>query len=107
MQNEHDMRRHIMSRVYWIFAMRQIAKPTVRAIVFLSACLAVTSVVSVQNVIANVMGISSATRLTEFFFSAFAQTEFFVQSALTLATMVALWSVVDFIRASVRAPAHA
>ena len=62
MQTDNEIRRRIMTRVYWVYAIRQIAKPTVRAIIFLSACLGVTSYVSVKNVIANVVNMPSVAR---------------------------------------------
>ncbi|MEK9177364.1 MAG: hypothetical protein AAB923_03645 [Patescibacteria group bacterium] len=107
MQTDQQMRSRIMARVYWIYAIRQIAQPTVRAILFLSACLAVTSLVSVQNVIANVAGMSSVSRVTDFFLSAFAQAELFVQAPLVLAALILIWSAVDLVRVRTQAPAHA
>jgi hypothetical protein len=107
MHTDNEIRRRIMARVYWVYAIRQIAKPTVRAVVFLSACLAVTSIVSVKHVIANVMGMPSVSRVADFFLSAFVQTEFVVQTAVVLAALVLIWSVIDLIRTRVRIPAHA
>jgi hypothetical protein len=95
MHTDNEIRRRIMARVYWVYAIRQIAKPTV------------TSIVSVKHVIANVMGMPSVSRVADFFLSAFVQTEFVVQTAVVLAALVLIWSVIDLIRTRVRIPAHA
>ena len=107
MKTQDELRSHIMHRVRRIHLVRQIAKPAVRAIVFLAACLAITSLVSVRNVIANVSRMSGIAHIANFFLSAFVRTEFFVQAALIVALIVVVWSAVDLVRSRTHVPAHA
>ena len=81
-----------------IYFIRQLAQPAVRAGIFAAAILAVFSLVSVPNVIANTAGVESVSGLMVFFLSAFVETEFFVQVAVLIAGAIAAWAAVDTIK---------
>jgi hypothetical protein len=107
MQSDEVIRGRIMRRVYYLFTLRQVGQPMVRATMFVSACLAVLPLVSVPHVIANIMKVTNLAGVTPFLLSAFMKTEFFVQLAFLLAGFILVWSVLDLVKGVGRAPAHA
>lgn len=108
MGSDEAIRAHIMRRVYFLYILRQVSEPMVRAVIFLSACLAVMPLVSVPNIIANIMTkVTNLAGVTHFLFSAFMKTEFLVQGAFFLVVFIVLWSVIDFLNGIGRVPAHA
>lgn len=106
MKTEAMIRAAIMNRVYRLYVLRQISAPMVRAVIFLSAIVVVTPLVSVPNVITNMTQITTG-NLGSFLTSAFLETEVFVQGAAFLAAFILLWSLVDLLKGIGRVPAHA
>ena len=107
MHSDEAIRASIMRRVYQFYILRQVSAPMVRAVIFLSACLAVTPLVSVPNVLANITKVTTIAGIGPFLSSAFLKTEFFVQGALLIAAFVLFWSLIDLVKGAGRIPAHA
>lgn len=108
MKTDENLRSRIMRRVYLIYVIRQIGQPVIRASIFAVTLLAPLSFVSLPHVIENVGSVSTVAGVIAFFVSAFLKTELFVQFTLSLAGLVAVWSVVDITkRLSAARPARA
>ncbi len=100
MMSDQELRKKIMRRVWGIYVMRQLTSPAVRVGVVVGALLVFISSVSVGNVIANALHISSIPALVNFFVVAAANTTLAVQLAVSIAFLFALWTAVDFVRRS-------
>jgi len=87
-----------MRRVWGIYMLRQLGSPSVRIGVFAGALIVFASSVSVPNVIANALHISSLPGLFNFVVVAAANTSAIVQLAASVAFFFLLWTAVDLIR---------
>jgi len=86
-----------MRRVWAVYALRQLASPTLRLGVLAATALLLATSVSITNVLANLVSVSGLTGLARFTVSAFNNTEFSVQTLTVLAGALAVWFAVDTI----------
>jgi hypothetical protein len=103
MKTEQQMRKAIMRRVYGVYLMRQLGRPITRVTAFFAICLAITSSVSMPNVIANALHSSD---FASFVFTALANTKSAVQLGILLAGLLVVWTFVDIFRTDTK-EAHA
>src|SRR6185295_825181 len=95
MQTELELRKKIMRRVYGVYVMRQVMKPSSRFAILTLTLLAIASSVSMPNVIANALHTND---LFTFTLAAISGTKLYVQLGILLAGFVVIWTAIDAIR---------
>ena len=89
------MRKAIMRRVWGIYLMRQLGSPVMRLTAFFAICLAITSSVSMPNVIHNALASSN---VLHYALIAVANTRSAVQLGVLLAGLLVVWTLFDAFR---------
>ncbi len=92
-----------MRRVYGIYLMRTLGKPTVRLGAFAAILLAITSSVSMPNIIHNALHSSN---IVGFTLAAVSNTTMYVQLGVLLVGLLLIWTAVDALSAPSRSHAR-
>lgn len=95
MKTERQITKAIMRRVWGIYFMRLLGRPVTRVTAFSAILLAITSSVSMPNIIANA---SHSSNVLTFVLAAVADTNAAVQLGILFAGMIVAWSVFDIFR---------
>lgn len=95
--NDFKMKNDVMNRVKSIYYMRTVVRPLlIKAGLFLVAVIAISSLVSIPNIISNMT--QSQKDYVSYLFEAFLQTKLVVQVVLVMATIFFALFVQDLIK---------
>ena len=95
MKTEQQITKNIMRRVYGVYFMRQLWKPSTRLAAFFAVFAVVASSVSMPNVIANALHTSN---FTAFALSAISNTTIYVQLGVLIAGLIVISTLVEAVR---------
>lgn len=99
MQDNHNLRRRIMRRVYAIwFAKKLLSPKAVKAYIFTGLVVQVLGVVSVRSVIANSPSLFDIPHTSQFLGNAFVNTDVVVQLSLSALILITTWTFYDMFR---------
>ncbi len=96
MRTDADIRRYVMRRVYAMYYLRQLARPTPRFVALFGLAAGLVGSVSVANIISNISHkTASVVDFAQYVGYAVVDTEVPVQIMLMAITALVVWFVVD------------